>query len=227
MEVADESGTSSVVRDEESPLADPSFPAASDPTVSDNSAQVEKESSAADSSPAPAAESAPMFDGTIEGPTEVSMGDAADPESSRAHSPTGVLGTTDVEDESIEEPEYSVTTIAPNITRITAEYDSVYQVEPKREIHNVKVRDLGTDDDLDFSQITTVEHLTKSFLDERGLPVKEMVVHTGDDSKYYKRYLAVLLAVVVCSRHSICTPQAFCTKSAWLLKTQTSGMVPF
>lgn len=64
-----------------------------------------------------------------------------------------------------------------------AMYDALFPTAPAQAVLEVEVRDLGDKDNLDFPVITTVDHLTKEYKDERGLPVREMVVHGGADGK--------------------------------------------
>ena len=90
---------------------------------------------------------------------------------------------------------------SPNRTSLSAMYDSIFQIEPRRERLTVKVRDLGVGDEIDYTQITTVEHLTKDYIDERGLPVKEMVVYGGSDSEYGNVQLRRCIGVTVVSHN--------------------------
>eukprot|EP00977_Amphora_coffeiformis_P006346 scaffold1353_cov161-Amphora_coffeaeformis.AAC.18 len=89
------------------------------------------------------------------------------------------------------EKNQSVNQISSKKAQLSTRYDSIFQIQPKRESFRVKVRDLGVGDEIDYTQITTVEHLTKDYFDERGLPVREMVVHGGYDSILYRIRLHV------------------------------------
>lgn len=73
--------------------------------------------------------------------------------------------------------------------KILTAYASLFPDNPDRELLEVEVRDLESKielDILDIRVVTTVEHLTKEWLDERGLPVKEIVVHGGTDGKFMR-----------------------------------------
>ena len=73
--------------------------------------------------------------------------------------------------------------MSPSKARIFGQYDSVFPVEPERDTLEVRLRKLDGENP-DYSLITTVDHLTREYSSEKGLPVKEMVVHTGEDGKF-------------------------------------------
>ena len=84
----------------------------------------------------------------------------------------------------------------PERARLLSKYDAIFSPNPHRPVKRVKIRDLGVKDDLDYEVISTVHHLTKEYMDERGLPVKEMFVHGINDGTFFFLLAVVLLCVV-------------------------------
>jgi hypothetical protein len=62
-------------------------------------------------------------------------------------------------------------------------YDAVFPQNPVRDSQTITVRNLEPVGELNFPQVTPIEHLTKSYMDENGLPVNEMYIHGGNDGK--------------------------------------------
>ena len=73
--------------------------------------------------------------------------------------------------------------LVPPNARLGERYDAHFPIEPQRDSIKVRVRNLEHTNP-DYQLITTIDHLTKEYLNEEGLPVKEMVVHTGEDGKF-------------------------------------------